>query len=189
MANPTGCKAKQRRMAWFRPIAAGRPLSRAIGKSAPARARQDKWPSPPRGGPPRGGTELGLQRIRPGRFLPRGSPPSHAAEAGPFLAFSFAQGLASSRAVAILYFLRRIAGHRGVAQHGRALRSGRKGRWFKSSRPDIVKGRTVRFGLLQCREDAEGSFVPAKRTREWIPSSRGRLRSSRRRGEKESRLP
>jgi hypothetical protein len=25
---------------------------------------------------------------------------------------------------------------RGVAQHGRALRSGRRGRWFKSSHPD-----------------------------------------------------
>ena len=26
--------------------------------------------------------------------------------------------------------------NRGVAQPGRALRSGRRGRWFKSSRPD-----------------------------------------------------
>ena len=29
-----------------------------------------------------------------------------------------------------------IDSHRGVAQPGRALRSGRRGRWFKSSRPD-----------------------------------------------------
>ena len=28
--------------------------------------------------------------------------------------------------------------HRGVAQPGRALRSGRRGRWFKSSRPDLT---------------------------------------------------
>ena len=32
-----------------------------------------------------------------------------------------------------------IDSHRGVAQPGRALRSGRRGRWFKSSRPDFGK--------------------------------------------------
>ena len=59
MANPTGCKAKQRlgarersnadeSLAWFRPEkAAGRPLSRAIGKSPAARSGPDKWPSSP----------------------------------------------------------------------------------------------------------------------------------------------
>ena len=39
---------------------------------------------------------------------------------------------------------------RGVAQHGRALRSGRRGRWFESSRPDERKAlidKVLRFSF------------------------------------------
>ena len=39
--------------------------------------------------------------------------------------------------------------HRGVAQPGRALRSGRRGRWFKSSRPDSKSKQLV---SLNCGE-------------------------------------
>ena len=42
-----------------------------------------------------------------------------------------------------------IDSHRGVAQPGRALRSGRRGRWFKSSRPDSKSKQLV---SLNCGE-------------------------------------
>src|SRR5690554_1309913 len=38
--------------------------------------------------------------------------------------------------------------NRGVAQSGSALRSGRRGRWFESSHPDIFKKLSVLLGAF-----------------------------------------
>ena len=46
--------------------------------------------------------------------------------------------------------IRIVIGNRGVAQLGRALRSGRRGRWFKSSRPDL----TGQIALWRARQRA-----------------------------------
>ena len=53
-----------------------------------------------------------------------------------------------------------ISLRRDVAQLGRALRSGRRGRWFESSHPDHLEKSPPSGGFLVVREDVEGLPAP-----------------------------
>lgn len=60
---------------------------------------------------------------------------------------------------------------RGVAQTASALRLGRRGRRFKSGRPDwrCQHVRALQKGIAAAFQAAVAGSIPAARSRRWIP--------------------